>query len=263
MTEQEMIDSGLLEAYVLGQTTAEERRMVEQHLGRSTAVRAEMDAIETTLERWAFAIAVQPAAHLRKKVLAHAQANARAPVVPMHTVSDRWIWLAAASTVGLVFSLAGNFWQGQQLSKARTHLAEAEQARTVLAEDVKVERAALQQAQDQLAVLQDPAFRVVPLQGNENAPSALARVFWNAQANTVFLSAADLPQPPAGKQYQLWAIADGTPVDAGVFDVRSGATEGLRGMKNVTNAQAFAVTLENAGGAATPTLSSMVLLGTV
>ena len=39
------------------------------------------------------------------------------------------------------------------------------------------------------------------------------------QSKEVYLLVNQLPTPDPDKQYQLWAIVDGNPVDAGVFDM--------------------------------------------
>jgi anti-sigma-K factor RskA len=62
-------------------------------------------------------------------------------------------------------------------------------------------------------------------------------------------------------QYQLWAIIDGKPVDAGVFD---GNLAGLVKMKEIpSGAKTFAVTIEPRGGNASPTLEKMQVVGNV
>jgi anti-sigma-K factor RskA len=63
------------------------------------------------------------------------------------------------------------------------------------------------------------------------------------------------------QQYQLWAIIDGKPVDAGVFD---GNVASLLKMKEIgTGAVTFAVTVEPRGGKQSPTLESMQVAGNV
>ena len=62
-------------------------------------------------------------------------------------------------------------------------------------------------------------------------------------------------------QYQLWAIIDGKPVDAGVFD---GNFSGLHKMKEIAKgAVLFAVTVEPRGGKAAPTMDTMQVKGEV
>ena len=87
----------------------------------------------------------------------------------------------------------------------------------------------------------------------------LATVYWNPKTNEVYLLNNSLVKTPQGKQYQLWAIIDGKPVDAGVIS----NCDGVCKMKNISNAQAFAVTLEQEGGSPTPTLTAMFVVGKV
>ncbi|MEJ7913954.1 MAG: anti-sigma factor, partial [Chitinophagaceae bacterium] len=90
---------------------------------------------------------------------------------------------------------------------------------------------------------------------------SLATVYWDRRTNEVYLLVNKLPEPSSDKQYQLWALVDGKPVDAGVFDARTATA--LVKMKNITNAQGFAVTLENKGGSIAPTMEQMYVLGNV
>jgi anti-sigma-K factor RskA len=89
-----------------------------------------------------------------------------------------------------------------------------------------------------------------------------AAVHWNTETDEVYFDASQLPASPASKQYQLWAIVAGKPVNAGVIDL-SAAREVFQKMKSVKGAQAFAVTIEKAGGSPAPTLDTMCLLGKV
>jgi len=69
-----------------------------------------------------------------------------------------------------------------------------------------------------------------------------------------------MPIAPKGKQYQLWAMVDGQPVNAGVFplDVK---VDGTSKMLDIPKAQAFAITLEDEGGKDVPTLSELCVMG--
>ena len=72
-----------------------------------------------------------------------------------------------------------------------------------------------------------------------------------------YIDILDLPIPDEGKQYQLWALVGGKPVDAGVFELVSG----IQRVKDIPEADAWAVTLEPKGGSISPTLELMYLLG--
>jgi anti-sigma-K factor RskA len=267
MTARELIDSGLLEAYVIGQTDAQDTALVERMRASDAAVREELERIEEGLEQFAKKSAVVPPPAARAKVLERIGATptaTHAPIVrelpAVRAASGSWRWLAAASVVALLLSATGNFMLLRELRHTRTELARLETEHEVLAQDLQVQRASYQHSQDQLAVVMDPRTDLVALSGTANATGAKARVYWDHGANRVFLDVLNLPEPPAGKQYQLWALVDGNPVDAGVFDMSADAN-GLQRMKDITRAQAFAVTLEKSGGSPTPDLQALVLMG--
>lgn len=79
------------------------------------------------------------------------------------------------------------------------------------------------------------------------------------EKGTTYINSSLLPQAAADKQYQLWAIVDGKPVDLGVINKDSTFST----MKQVQNAQAFAITLEPLGGRPAPTMDKMYVLGNV
>ena len=66
---------------------------------------------------------------------------------------------------------------------------------------------------------------------------------------------SNLPAIPAGMQYQLWGIVDGKPVDAGlIITTTADKKYRIQKMKSFgkSKVEAFAVTLETAGGNPTP-----------
>jgi anti-sigma-K factor RskA len=72
-------------------------------------------------------------------------------------------------------------------------------------------------AESALAMLTGPQVHMVSLAGTGRAPSA--RVFWNHTRGRFIVFAFDLPAAPAGRAYQLWAIAKGkAPMSMGTFN---------------------------------------------
>ena len=76
----------------------------------------------------------------------------------------------------------------------------------------------------------------------------------------MYVEASGLPTAPQGMQYQLWAIVNKKPVSAGVFEY---SLNTLQPMKGFYTAEAFAITLEPAGGSESPTVEQMYVLGTL
>ena len=83
-------------------------------------------------------------------------------------------------------------------------------------------------------------------------------VYWNPNTKKVMLADAHLPDLSPDQQYQLWALYDGKPVDAGVFDAKDNNSVGFQ--KDVAGAQAFAVTVEPKGGSKSPTMKNLCMI---
>jgi hypothetical protein len=85
-------------------------------------------------------------------------------------------------------------------------------------------------------------------------------VYWNPLSEKLLLAGANLPSLTRDQQYQLWALTQGKPVDAGVFDTNGGQDANFGFQKDIPQAQAFEVTIEPRGGSKSPTLGNLCLL---
>lgn len=268
MDIKEYISSGILESYVLGSASEQERREVECISSIYPEIRQELDALSRSLEKYAEANAVEPPSHLRDKIFAEInltetkREKSGAKVISIESAqkSPRQFgyWLAAASAVLLVVSSVLFI----NLSNKNSELASAMQEKQKLNEALAKISSEMQIVHEQMAMLNNPDNKKVVMKGTDNHPGMLASVLWNTQNHQVYLSVNNLPQPPSDKQYQLWAIVDGKPVDMGVFDVSADSSM-YHKMGAAENAQAFAVTLENKGGSPVPTMSAMYVVGQI
>jgi hypothetical protein len=184
-----------------------------------------------------------------------------APVAEPAARSNGW---AIAASIALVLSLVGNALLFTNLQQTRSDLAVALGEQTRFANTTQVMERRLNSTQEQLHVLRSPdEYKLVALAGTPAHPTARARVLFNKVAHRVYVDVAQLPPLPPGKQYQLWALDNGKPVDAGVLTAATTAGTGLQQMKDVASAQAFAMTVEPAGGSAGPTLDTMTVIGNI
>ncbi len=260
MNKQEILEQGWLEAYLTGDTTHTERNEIERFIASDTEVRAHYEQWEQSLQQLAFAHAVAPKPETKAKLMANVSATGRQPAKKGRQLAlPVWRSVAAASIIFALVSglLAWVFWQNWQNTEGRySELATRNQA---LADNLQQTRNELEGTAEQLTVASDPAYRRVILQGTENAPEASAVVYWQPGTRQVYLGNSSLAQLGQGQQYQLWALVDGQPVDAGVFN----AGDDFSQMKEIAQADAFAVTVEPAGGSKAPTLSTLQVLGKV
>jgi anti-sigma-K factor RskA len=103
------------------------------------------------------------------------------------------------------------------------------------------------------------------MKGLEASPKSLATVYWDSTSKDVYLLINNLPKPADTMQYQLWALADGQPIDLGFIKDEYFVKKNqllIKG-KNAQKAQAFAITLEKKGrpDVSTPAGSMYVMGG--
>lgn len=277
MNIEEYISTGILEAYVLGELSQAERTKVEKDIAMYPELKAELLIIEETLEAFAMKAAVKPRADVKARLMAKipkteikTTSGQKAGVEPIReketkvvaiaSYNNYWKYAAAASVAfALVTSyLAFDYRQLWVQTQANLDnlLAQNEQ----MAKDYNTVNYKLDKIQQDFSIIESTAYNKVVLKGTLNEPAALAAVYWNPASEEVFISIQNLKEISQNNQFQLWAIVDGKPVDAGVFDM---GFEGLMKMKNIKGAVAFAVTVEPRGGKPSPTLETMRVMGPV
>lgn len=168
-------------------------------------------------------------------------------------VTPAWARLAIAASVLLAIFAGWSAMQVSDLKKNNQELAfEMETVKKVYA------------YKESLATLyRNPEYKVVKMSGiPEKSPNSAVAAFWNQQTNEVLLDVQSLPAAPEGKQYQLWSIVDGVPVDIGMLDSEfQGKVLKMKPTK--TGSVAFAITLEKTGGSPSPTMTEMYVMGKV
>jgi anti-sigma-K factor RskA len=165
-----------------------------------------------------------------------------------------WKWVAAAS----VILLAGTaYWAFSTNDKYK----DLQQANTGLKNQLDQSTARVTELNNAAQTLQNPFLRTATLQGTENAPGSFANVYWDTTTKDVWLLVNNMPKPVSEKQYQLWALFNGKPIDLGVIEPNIWQEKLLVKMKNVQGAQAFAITLEPQGGSAVPSMEKIYVTG--
>ena len=252
---------------MLGITSVEENAEIEALAHQYPQIKAELEAVRASLEAYIMQYEQMPPAALKKKIwhkleeLEEDKSGIASMPVGTPSSAERttevkplggWKrYLVAASLAGLIISAGANIFLYGQLQNTRQQLAEANTANSRLAQELEVNKANYSRATGELAILSNPDNKVIYLKGQEPAPGAAVVVYWNAHEKQVHLAVHNLPAHAADKQYQLWAIVGGKPVDAGTLDMNN-PQQSLQKMKAIEKADAFAITLEKKGGNPTP-----------
>lgn len=253
MNVQDYISSGIVESYVLGLASEEEQaefeRMCKQH---AEVLQARID-FEISMEQQVLQNVVAPPPALKQQIL-DIVSPSKAKIIAINAgatvVKTTWLKYAAAACAVL---LAGSvYWNISQYSSNKKLQANYDNTVAKLSDMEK----------DLAMLVQNPNVKMAAMKGMEVSPASFTTVYWDTISKDVYLLINNLPKPASDKQYQLWALLDGKPIDMGMIDNDSftGEKKLLLQMKNVSGAQAFAITLEKKGGNPTPQ-GSMFTMG--
>lgn len=268
MSENDRIEE-LISAYTIGvldgEDLVEAERIIKENPEKYKKVIREN---ELAISQTAHSISTQsPRAELKDKLFDEIRPDAK--IYKPDTKISLWekfqpfaLGLAAASIVVIVALGAYIYSLDTKLRGQESIIAELQ----TLVGDKNAELALLTneigEQTEMLAFLENPEVVIINLVKTEEDITAVGRVLWNPNDDEAMFYALDLPEVPQGKTYQLWAIADGEPKNAGVFsiDERGNNVHVIESIKDIGDVSAFAVSLEPAGGVLAPT-GKIYLLG--
>ena len=270
MNAKEVISSGLLESYVLGTASAEDTALVNNLCKEHPELLKEIESIEAGLINFSTQISPPLNKDLKDKIASQLSFDEEgSPVAKIISIKNEtegrlniYKLGIAASLLLFLTSLMYNVQLNRKLSKVSGELAELTAAKSYMADQLNIQQASMVTMNMELQILANPMVKTVALKGMNSLDKKSAMVHMNMETHEVYFNASTLPASPTAKQYQLWAIVDGKPVDAGMIDM-NGTASVFQKMKSVKGAQAFAVTIESMGGSAVPTMETMCLLGNV
>jgi anti-sigma-K factor RskA len=250
MNPKDIIESGDLELYVMGLLSAEQMQQIEQWAEQYPEVRQALDQIEADLEQLAQQQAIAPPPSLQTQLenklfppqppLSTSNKETNSPLRPIKSLSII-VLLQTLVIVALAY----------QLTKTSPPPCPP-----IPVQEPSKEQKILAQLQ---AIANDTATQRIALKGQKASPKAAAVALWNPNKHSLYLSTETMPLPPQDKQYQLWAIVDGKPLDLGVLALKE--QWHFIQIPQDAKVQAFAITLEPIGGQPQPTMEQMYVMG--
>jgi anti-sigma-K factor RskA len=224
----------LTAAYALDALDPEERRAYEAHLATCAQCQKELATFWETTEALAVAASgPAPTSALRDRILTDVRAEPAQNVVSLESRRRRTApALAAIAAVAAVVALGIGLWA------------------TSLSGELDETRAALERERTAAAIVADSGSRTVDLSSGSGRLVV-------AQDGRAALVLPDLGPAPSGQTYQAWIIEGDNPISAGVFPGEEGLDVVLVD-GDVADGEIVAVTVEQAGGAETPTLPPIV-----
>lgn len=282
MDIKEYIESGILEAYVLGALSQDEHAKVEADIALYPELAAEVAAMEDSMLQLAQAGAVTPPAHLQDQIWNAISGTPTvdkytAPIIDKPTVdtgsTPKTIpfpgrqtpgWQRAAVIAILIGSLLLNFVLISQRSKMAENQTAMQAQIDTLQKQQKILTAMLDEHKLEGEMMADTNMQIIVMKSIQPGHPMAATIYWNKAKGETYLAMKKLPMPPQGMQYQMWVIQEGKPVSMGVIDNNMVDKDVMAQLPMaVTDGQAFAISLEKEGGSPAPTAENIYVLGKV
>ncbi len=269
MNIKEYIASGVIESYVLGLSSAEERAEFDKLCQQYPELITARTDFEIALEQQLLSQASVPAGEVKEKVMGAVRQQSfvnQTKVITMESTntnrgSSSLRWVAAAAVILLLAAayFAFSFYSKNKDLEAKLAGAKNEEGKKTdevqkLNQDLNIEK-----------MVTDPNVAVVSLKATEKAPKSAANIYWDTTASNVYLVVKNMPKLATDKQYQLWSIINGPggklePTSLGLFDVGEDGKIILK-MDGTKKADAFAITIETKGNTGGPNLEQLQTMG--
>ena len=267
MDIEKYLQSGKLEQYVLGLSSAEERREVEQLAKEYKEVDDYILELHNCMNLCSEANEIPISEAPEKKSTCktfHLKTNRN--LVAEHGHSDTssrpaimsWsLSIASVLVIGLS-ALSFYLYQSQQQAQNEIALLETQLHHLKLDNEALVNDG--EKLLQQYTVLKDENTKLVNLQGLEMAPQAHGMVYWNQDHSKAYLSICNLPNTPDGHQFCVWADIDGKHQKVAELDLNNANL--LHDLSFKKGCNGFCITIEKEGMKNTnPTIEKMLVKG--
>ncbi|EGV44426.1 anti-sigma factor [Bizionia argentinensis JUB59] len=272
MTNNEYIESGILELYIAGSLSDAENEAVYHKLKDNPDLLDEVLKIEGAIMQLTAAASPKDSKHSFKAVKdkLDLNSNSETKVIPLQESKTNWFaysgWAASVLLAGGLFWLLNqNSALESDIQVVETELQKQTIDNTLLEERITKTAANLTETQKLLSVIRDKDIVAIPLAGQVVSPESYAQVYWDKKENTVYLDVQGLPEPPEGKVYQVWSLTLNplSPTSLGTIDGFTENSTKIFTIENANASEAFGITLEPAGGSTSPTMEQLYTLGAV
>jgi len=255
MDKKDIIASGMLEQYLLGELSADQCTIVENILAESQQVRDYYSQMESNFERMAQENAIAPPSQAKEFIM-KAVAN-DTPSKKAHTLSRTKgkisYFTPIAAALAVIFLLS-TFWMYYKWQDANEGLVEIEKETIDLRNRITVLEQNNTETQKWYQAINIPNTYQFTLKGNNVLPNSTAITYINHDQKTVILNPQGLPDIGEDKSYQMWADVDGEMINMGVIL----EDQKMVAMKYIEDAESVNITIEPKGGSDHPTVEFLI-----
>ena len=247
------LNSGLLEKYLLGETTSAETEMVESYISKHPQVQNFYNTLQYHLEIVAKSNAIEAPKNILNNILDELD---EAPIVKLNATKNYkpWYKFSIAASVAAIMLAGASYLYYQNLRLSEENQVVVDEIFD-LRSDIEANNKKLDKVMSQFMELNDPNTYKYIMQGNNRAKNLKTVAYINPKDKTSMIDVVSLPQLPEQQCYQIWAELQGKMVSLGIL---TDADRQLRALPYTENALALNITIEPKGGNTTASLDRMV-----
>lgn len=248
------LNSGLLENYLLGETTSVETEKVESYISKYPEVQNAYNTLQHNLEIVAKSNAVEAPKHILNNILEELDET---PVIKMNTTNKYKKWYkfsVAASVAALIFAGSSFYFYTQKQKLSNENQVVVDEIFD-LRSDIEKNNLMLDNVMRQLLRLNNPETAKYIITGNERAKNLKTVAYINPKEKTSMIDVVSLPQLPEEQCYQIWAELQGKMVSLGILNETD---RKLINLPYAEDALALNITIEPKGGNTVASLENKV-----
>ena len=247
------LESGLLEKYLIGDTSVSETEKVETYISKYPEVKSQYDLLQDNLEIISKFNAVEAPKDSLSNILEALDDN---PVIALHTKQRRVsVWYSiAASAAAILFAVTSFYFYNQNQTLLNETLV-VDQEIEDLRSDIDNTNSRLESVMKQFMRLNNPETEKYIIRGNKRAKNLKTVAYINPKEKTSMIEVVSLPQLPEEQCYQMWAQMQDKMVNLGILNA---SDRDLRSIPYTENALGFNITIEPKGGNETATVENSV-----
>jgi anti-sigma-K factor RskA len=262
MDIKKYIASGILELYVAGSLSEKENQDVYNAIQEHPEIKSEVEAIEKAIIMLTSSVAPKEKLLVFNDIKNKINPN---KVINLDRDSEKSNWFKYVGWAASIALLVGSLWMYNQNNELKNAIEVANNKNVDLEEKISTANQSLAKTKELNTILRSKNIATITLGGQAISPESYAKVYWNKDEQLAYIDVAGLPEPPAGKVYQVWSLKLDplSPTSIGILEGFAADDDKVFALTNTNDSQAFGITLEPEGGSDSPTMEQLYTLGVV
>lgn len=240
---QTFINSGLIDKYILGDTSIAESMEVEHYISEYSEIENEYVRLQDNLEIIAKSNSVEAPKHVLASILKDIEEK---PVIHMNAQKYSTPWYSiAASFVAVAFAVMAFLLYQKNMVLIEENQVVVDEIFD-LRSDIAHYNSKLDKVMLQFQKLNNPETEKYVLRGNSRAKDLKTVAYINAIDKTSMIDVVSLPKLPQEQQFEMWAEFQDRMVSLGILDANDRT---LRAIPYMENALGLSISIESKNNA--------------